>query len=115
MSARLKCIQVNFFERLLKNRYTQGIVKELLTLEQEDDYIKCILDILAEIECDPNYDILKKCNYYKYTLEMEHKANKKDNIVLKELYLIFNERNGDSKCLFNLLRYDKYIDESDYF
>ncbi|RNA07373.1 hypothetical protein BpHYR1_039590 [Brachionus plicatilis] len=39
-------------------------------------------------------------------LIIKRKANKKDNKISKELYSIFNDSNGNTERLFNLLRYD---------
>ncbi|RNA22351.1 hypothetical protein BpHYR1_015703 [Brachionus plicatilis] len=68
-------------------------IQHLIVLGQKNDYVDSILKILNEIEYNGNFDVLEKCKYYKYASEMEHKAKKKDNIIFKELYSVFNDSN----------------------
>ncbi|CAF0762553.1 unnamed protein product [Brachionus calyciflorus] len=45
---RLKCIQIEFFLRLLSNEYTKAIIKDLLSINSGGDYIRDFLTILNE-------------------------------------------------------------------
>ncbi|CAF0930448.1 unnamed protein product [Brachionus calyciflorus] len=46
---RLKCIQIEFFLRLLSNEYTKAIIKDLLSINNGGDYISDVLTILNEV------------------------------------------------------------------
>ncbi|CAF1011374.1 unnamed protein product, partial [Brachionus calyciflorus] len=56
--SKLKSIQIEFFERLMNNKYTKSIIKDLLLDTNDTDYISKILNILAEIECADNIDLI---------------------------------------------------------
>lgn len=103
---RLKYIQINFFERLLSNSYTKILIKELLQINNQNDYISKIINILDEVKCVENTNIIEKCNLYKYSADMALKASKRNNSDLNELYTLFNS-NGNSDSFYNLLRYDR--------
>ncbi|RNA02490.1 hypothetical protein BpHYR1_029649 [Brachionus plicatilis] len=91
-TSRLKQIQVDFFERILKNGYTRNIIKQLLVENQDGDYISKILAILNEIDNVTDKEMSEKCKTYRAVHEMEHKTSKKtmkNTMVITNLSLIF--------------------------
>ena len=101
--------QISFFERLLDNEYTKNMIEEFLIINQSDDYMGDILYILDEVENSENQDIRERCKNYKYIIDMELKAKKKNNPVFNQLEKIFNESGGDSQLMYDLLRFDNPI------
>ncbi|CAF0945202.1 unnamed protein product [Brachionus calyciflorus] len=72
----IKYTTIDFFERLIENNFTQTIIQELLTTEN-DDYINSIIEMLEEITYETNLNILNKCKYYKQNIKLDLKARKK--------------------------------------
>ncbi|RNA38994.1 hypothetical protein BpHYR1_041672 [Brachionus plicatilis] len=60
---RLKQMHIEFFERLLENEFTKSIIKELLNVENDKDYVSNTLDLLNEIEYESSMDLIDKCKY----------------------------------------------------
>ncbi|RNA00895.1 hypothetical protein BpHYR1_010221 [Brachionus plicatilis] len=108
-TSRLKQIEVDFFERILRNGYTRNIIKQLLVENQDGDYISKILAILNEIDNLTDKEMSEKCRTYRVVHEMEHKTSKKNNVVFNELNNIFKKHNGNNQLIFNLLRYDNEL------
>ena len=104
---KLKQIQIEFFERLIENSYTREILKELLKIPDDNDYISYITSILDEIEHESELSITEKCKYYKYVIRLEVETSKKNNSVLEEIRQVFGKFNGCSSKLYEILKYNR--------
>jgi hypothetical protein len=102
---KVKIKQIEFFERLVANTYTNRIIKELLT-EDQSEYITQLLSTLEEANYETDLDVIDKCKMYKYIARKEHEAKKKNNHVLNKLKELFSEQNGGQRDLYELLKVD---------
>ncbi|CAF1117913.1 unnamed protein product, partial [Brachionus calyciflorus] len=91
-SKRLKLIQINFFERLLKNEYTSEVINDLLQNNVERDYIECINEILSEVTYEREIGIIEKCKYFRYVQNLEFETIKQNNQFLNNLKEIFKKQ-----------------------
>ena len=106
-ASKLKVIQIEFFERILSNNYTNQIIKDILTEYTDHDYINQILKILDEFTYYQDLNILDRCKHYKYINTVDHQTAIRNNPVLDELRTVFKKWNGDKQRLYELLRYDR--------
>lgn len=107
-SDKLKYHQIEFFERLLKNQFTKSLITEMLRERGNIDYIDRTLSILNEITYGDSFEIIDKCQYFKYSVDLEFETSKKNNMLLTQVLKIFNRNKDHSEQLFKALRYDNY-------
>ncbi|RNA05443.1 hypothetical protein BpHYR1_046529 [Brachionus plicatilis] len=101
-------MQIEFFERLLENEFTKSIIKELLNVENDKDYISNTLDLLNEIEFESSMDLIDKCKYYGYVTELEFETSKKNNTVFEELKKVFNKQERQTESIYVSMSFEKF-------